>query len=422
MRFLVVGGGGREHALIWKLSQSPKVTKIYCAPGNGGTGDLAQNVSIQADDIEGLLKFALDEQIDWTIVGPEIPLMLGLTDKFRQQGLKAFGPSQKAAEIEGSKALAKELMFKYGIPTAQSEAFVDSKAAIDYINKTGAPCVVKADGLAAGKGVVVAMDVATAIAAVEMIMQDKVFGESGNKVIIEEFLEGEEVSILAFTDGQSILPMVSAQDHKRAYDGDEGPNTGGMGAYSPALIYTKEIANKVQQTILEPTIKGLAAEGRAYTGVIYAGLMLTVEGPKVLEYNARFGDPETQPVLMRLETDLVEVIEAIDKQELHLLSLKWSPAATVCVVMAAGGYPGEYGKGDAITGLDKVALEDSAVYVFQAGTKKEKGQLVTDGGRVLGVTARGKDIKAAVASAYKAVEKINFSKKQYRKDIAYKAL
>lgn len=421
VKVLVIGGGGREHALVWKLAKSPRVTKIYCAPGNGGIAEMATCVPIEADEIEKLLTFAKENQIDWTVVGPELPLSLGIVDLFRANGLKIFGPNKRAAEIEASKALAKELMFKYGIPTAESATFTDSSAAIAYIEKIGVPCVVKADGLAAGKGVVVAMDEETACTAVKDMLEGNAFGESGSKVVIEEFLKGEEVSILAFTDGQVMVPMVSSQDHKRVFDGDEGPNTGGMGAYSPAPVYTEQLAREVQEKILEPTRKALTAEGREYTGVIYAGLMITADGPKVLEYNARFGDPETQPVLMRLDTDLLEIMEAIEGKRLSEIKINWSKEATACVVLAAGGYPGDYQKGQAITGLEEVMNTLKEVTVFHAGTKQQHGQLVTNGGRVLGITAKGADIKTAVAKAYQAVNKINFAHMHYRKDIAYRA-
>jgi phosphoribosylamine--glycine ligase len=422
MKVLVIGNGGREHALVWKLAQSPKVTKIFCAPGNGGIASMAECVSIEADDIAQLVKFAVENKIDWTVVGPEASLVAGVVDAFREAGRKIFGPSKAAAAIEGSKALAKDIMAKYNIPTAKAATFTDSAAALKYIEEIGAPCVVKADGLAAGKGVVVAMDKETAIEAVKMIMEEKVFGESGSKLVIEEYLEGEEVSILAFTDGQTVVPMVSAQDHKRIFDGDQGPNTGGMGAYSPAPIYTEELARQVQADILEPTIKALDQEDREYTGVIYAGLMITKDGPKVLEYNARFGDPETQPILMRLETDLIEIMEAVEAKKLHQQEIKWSSDAAVCVVVASGGYPGSYKTGIPIDGIEQANQAGDAVYVFQAGTKLVNGQLVTNGGRVLGVTAKGTTVKEAVEQAYLAITKINFGGMYYRKDIAYRAL
>lgn len=419
MKVLVVGAGGREHALVWKLQQSPRVTKIYCAPGNAGIAQAAECLNIKADDVDGLLAFAREKGIDLTVVGPEAPLMKGIVDKFQAAGLKIFGPSRRAAEIEGSKALAKELMEKYQIPTAGYAAFTDAPAANAYIREHGAPCVVKADGLAAGKGVIVALDEATALSAVETIMQDRAFGAAGDKVVIEEFLEGEEVSILAFTDGEVVVPMVSAQDHKRAYDGDEGPNTGGMGAYSPAPVYTSALAEQVMREILLPTIQGLAAEGRTYRGVIYAGLMVTKSGPKVLEYNARFGDPETQAVLARLDTDLVDIIDAILTGRLARQEIRWKDEPAVCVVLASGGYPGDYEQGKPIAGL---AEANRMAVVFHAGTKLAEAGVVTAGGRVLGVTALGPDIAGAIANVYEAVKQISFPGMHYRKDIGFRAL
>lgn len=419
MKILVVGGGGREHALVWKISQSPRVKKIFCAPGNAGIAGLAECVNIAADDVDTLLKFALENKIDLTVVGPEAPLMAGLVDQFEAVGLRVFGPRQRAAEIEGSKTLAKEIMEKYSIPTARYRVFEDPVPAIQYIRELGAPLVVKADGLAAGKGVIVAADTETAVQAVKEIMEDRAFGDAGNRVLVEEFLEGEEVSVLAFTDGEHVVPMVSSQDHKRVFDGDLGPNTGGMGAYSPAPVYTSEVAEFTLEKILKPTIAGLKAEGRTYRGVIYAGLMVTKDGPKVLEYNARFGDPETQPVLMRLKTDLVEIMEAILTGCLKGQEISWSEEASVCVVMASGGYPGSYQKGKPIKGLEQTRRD---VYVFHAGTALKDGETVTAGGRVLGVTARGKTIREAIESAYGTVEKIHFEGMQYRKDIGGKAL
>jgi len=420
LKVLVVGGGGREHALVWKIGQSKRVTKIYCAPGNAGIAREAECIKIGAEDVEGLLKFALDEQIDLTVVGPEAPLTLGIVDKFRLAGLRIFGASRKAAELEGSKVLAKELMAKYNIPTARYRDFTDSAQAIQYIRENGAPCVVKADGLAAGKGVVVAMTEQEAIDAVRLIMEDKAFGDSGNRLVVEEYLEGEEVSILAFTDGTAVIPMVSSQDHKRIFNNDEGPNTGGMGAYSPAPVYTEDLEPFVYDKILLPTIQGMAAEGRTYEGVLYAGLMITKDGPKVLEYNARFGDPETQAVLARLETDIVDIIDAIIDKKLAGTEIKWHHEAAVCVVMAAGGYPGSYEKGQVITGLEDAAA--AGAMVFHAGTAAKDGQILATGGRVLGVTALGETIPEAIDNVYKAVEEITWDGVQYRKDIGQKAL
>ena len=419
MKILIVGGGGREHALTWKIAKSPKVNKIYCAPGNAGMAEIAECVNIAAENVDGLLAFAEKNSIDLTVVGPEAPLAAGIVDKFRAHGLSIFGPTQKAAYIEGSKALAKEIMVKYNIPTAAYGDFTDLNEALDYVRKVGAPIVVKADGLAAGKGVIVAMDMETALAAVKDILGDKKFGNAGSRVIIEEYLEGEEVSVLAFTDGKTVIPMVSSQDHKRIFDGDRGPNTGGMGAYSPAPVYTEEMAVWVNENILQATVNAMAAEGRLYEGILYAGLMLTTKGIKVLEYNARFGDPETQAILVRLETDLVEIIKATIDHKLADMQVKWSSEPAVCVVMAAGGYPEKYVKGDNITGL---AEASKTAIVFHAGTALNDGKVVTAGGRVLGITAKGETIKAAVDNAYKAVTQINFQNAFYRKDIAYRAL
>lgn len=419
MKVLVIGGGGREHALVWKIAQSPKVNKIYCAPGNAGISGLAECVDIKVEDLDGLAEFALNNNIDLTVVGPEVPLTLGVVDRFEKDGLRIFGPARNAAIIEGSKEFSKEIMVKYGVPTAAYGSFTNEAEALAYIDKVGAPIVVKADGLAAGKGVVVAMDMETAKNAVKEIMADQVFGEAGSKVVIEEFLEGEEVSVLAFSDGETVVPMVSAQDHKRAYDNDEGPNTGGMGAYSPAPVYTAEMEEFVVEKVLKPTVDGMKKEGRLYKGVLYAGLMVTESGVKVLEFNARFGDPETQAVLMRLESDLVEIMEAVIDGKLAEQNIKWYNKPAVCVVVAAGGYPKSYRKGDEITGL-----EDAKEYavVFHAGTKLAEGKTVSAGGRVLGVTAMGEDIKNAIENAYKAVDKIHFADCFSRRDIGYRAM
>lgn len=419
MKVLVVGGGGREHALVWKLKQSPRVKEVFCAPGNAGIANLATCVKIGAEDIPGLLAFAKDRGIDLTLVGPEAPLCAGITDRFQEAGLKIFGPSQAAAEIEGSKVVAKDIMAKYGIPTAKYSVFTRPEEAVTYINQIGAPCVIKADGLAAGKGVIVAMDKETALDAVRSVMVDRDFGEAGKRMVVEECLVGEEVSILAFTDGVNVVPMVSSQDHKRVFDNDQGPNTGGMGAYAPALVYTPAVHRQVMDEIIVPMIRALDAEGRTYRGVIYAGLMITGQGPKVLEFNARFGDPETQPVLSLLETDLVEIIDAILENRLNSIDIKWKNQSSVCVVLASGGYPGSYEKGKIIKGLDQVPRD---TMVFHAGTAEKDGEVVTAGGRVLGVTAVGPDILSAIKSAYSAVEKISFDGMQYRKDIGYRAV
>ncbi|MEN3003571.1 phosphoribosylamine--glycine ligase [Dehalobacterium formicoaceticum] len=419
MKVLVVGGGGREHALVWKLIQSPKVNKVFCAPGNAGISQMAECIEINAEDIEGLLSFAKKEKIDLTVVGPEIPLTNGIVNQFQAAGLKIFGPSKEAAEIEGSKALAKRIMEKYQIPTAQYQVFEEAAPAIDYIRKQGAPIVVKADGLAAGKGVIVAPDEETAVNAVQEIMENKVFGQAGTRVVIEEFLEGEEVSILAFTDGEHVIPMISAQDHKRVFNDDQGPNTGGMGAYAPAPVYTPELAEDVLERIIKPTVAGLKSEGRTYQGVLYVGLMLTGSGPKVLEYNARFGDPETQPVMMLLKTDLVDIIQAILAGELSRQEILWYDEAAVCVVLASGGYPGSYEKGMKIQGLGSAQSESM---VFHAGTSFAGNDIVTSGGRVLGVTAKGNSVAEAIKNAYREVDKISFQGMHYRTDIGKKAL
>lgn len=417
---MVVGGGGREHALVWKIAQSSKVDKIYCAPGNAGIAKLAECLPIAAEDIASILAFVEEKDIDLTVIGPEAPLALGLTDELVKAGRSVFGPSKAASAIESSKEVAKELMEKYCIPTAAYAAFSDSGEAIAYIRKQGAPLVIKADGLAAGKGVIIAMDEETACDAVRQMLEEGVFGSAGNRVLIEEFLQGEEVSILAFCDGYHIVPMASAQDHKRAYDGDMGPNTGGMGAYSPAPVYTPELAKIVEQQILIPSCNALRAEGRIYRGVLYVGLMITKDGPKVLEYNARFGDPETQPVLMRLKTDLIEIIEAILEGRLDEMKIEWDEKPAVCVVIASGGYPGSYQKGYEIYGLEEAAAEGAVV--FHAGTVLKDNQVLSSGGRVLGVTATGGNIAEAIKNAYRAVDKISFEESFFRKDIGFRAL
>jgi phosphoribosylamine--glycine ligase len=420
MRILVVGGGGREHALAWKLAQSPRVTKIYCAPGNPGIGALAECVNISADNIKALCGFAREHNVDLTVVGPEKPLTDGIVDYFTAQGLKVFGPSQEAAQLEGSKSFAKDRMKKYGVPTADFAVFDSAADARSYIEAKGAGIVVKADGLAAGKGVVVVETAAEALQAIDEIMLKKVHGDAGSQVVLEERLIGEEASLLAFTDGFTVVPMVAAQDHKRVGDGDTGPNTGGMGAYAPAPVMTSALLAEVQQTILQPMIDGLRNDGILYQGCLYAGLMLTASGPKVIEFNARFGDPETQVVLPLLEGDLLPVLEACIDGTLAEAEVHWRKGATVCVVMAAGGYPGEYRKGDAISGM--AAAEAKGAMVFHAGTALAGDAVVTNGGRVLGVTAVAEDIAAAVAKVYPAVEQIKFVGMQYRKDIAHRAL
>ena len=421
MKVLVVGGGGREHALVWKIAQSPRVTKIYCAPGNAGISEQATIVPIKANDLNGLLEFALKEEIDLTIVGPEEPLTKGIVDLFESKGLSIFGSNQRAAKIEGSKAFAKEMMKKYCIPTASYEIFDDHKEAIAYIRRHGTPIVVKADGLAAGKGVIVCKTVEEAIQSVERIMVDKIFGEAGNRVVVEECLVGEEASYIAFTDGKVILPMASSQDHKPIFDRDEGPNTGGMGAYSPAPVVTDQVHEKILERILRPIIQGMGEEGRPYKGVLYAGLMIHDGHPEALEFNARFGDPETQPVLMRMKGDIIPILEACIKGNLSQYQIEWESRASVCVVMASKGYPGDYEKGKTIHGLKEVSqMKD--VFVFHAGTALKDGQVITNGGRVLGVTGLGKDISRAIEKTYRAVKKISWDGVHYRRDIGQKAL
>ena len=421
MRILVIGGGGREHALVWKLAQSPKVEKIYVAPGNPGMLNLAECINLPASDFESVAAFAMEKKIDLTVVGPEGPLVAGIVDVFKAHGLAIFGPTAAAAAIEGSKSFSKELMHKYNIPTAFFKICSDSTAAKAYIKEKGAPIVIKADGLAAGKGVVVAMTEAEALTAIDDIMGSHKFGEAGAQVVIEEFMDGEEASLLAFTDGDMIVPMLAAQDHKRINDGDEGPNTGGMGAYAPAPVLTAELKQKCLDTILKPTIAALKAEGRKYSGCLYAGLMIKGSDIKVVEFNARFGDPETQVVLPLLSSDLVEIMLACANGTLNETMVKWSDKSAVCVVMASGGYPASYPQGLVISGLDAANAVDDVV-VFHAGTKEKSGQVVTAGGRVLGVTAVGNSIAQAKDEAYEAVNKIYFANVHYRKDIAWRAL
>ncbi|HAX45610.1 MAG TPA: phosphoribosylamine--glycine ligase [Nitrospinaceae bacterium] len=420
MRVLVIGAGGREHALAWKIAQSPLVKKVYCAPGNAGTANVAENVDIPAENINALRQFATMKGIGLTVVGPEQPLVKGIVDSFEESGLRVFGPSQRAAEIEGSKVFCKDLMKKYAIPTARYEVF-DSPDKVKLFTREDEPVVVKASGLAAGKGVILCNNGAEARSAIESIMRDKAFGEAGDQVVVEEFLTGQEVSLLAFTDGKTVLPLDSAQDHKAAFDEDTGPNTGGMGAYSPAPVFTDDLKEQVINEIMNPTVRAMAKEGRQYRGILYAGLMLTESGPKVLEFNARFGDPETQPIMMRINSDIVPVFEACIDGTLAKCSLQWKPEPTVCVVMAAKGYPGAYEKGKEINGLDSADNQGNTV-VFHAGTRMNGGKVVTNGGRVLGVTALGIDIGAAIKSAYSAVEKIEWDGIHYRKDIGNKAM
>lgn len=417
MKILMIGSGGREHALIKKLLESPKVEKIYCAPGNGGIACDAENVNISAMDIEGVVNFSKENKIDLVFVAPDDPLAAGMVDALEAEGIRAFGPKKAAAEIEASKVFSKNLMKKYGIPTADYQVFDNSKDALDYVvNNNMAPVVVKADGLALGKGVLICQTVEDAKAAIHSIMDDKKFGESGSRVVIEEFLTGPEVSVLSFTDGKCVKSMVSSKDHKRALDGDKGLNTGGMGTISPNPYYTDEMAEICRKTIFEPTIEAMNKEGRTFKGCLYFGLMLTPKGPKVIEYNARFGDPETQVVLPRLETDLVDICEAVIDGTLGDLDIKWKKGAAACVVMASGGYPESYKKGIEMSGLDEKGGVEGAI-VYHAGTKLENGKFYTNGGRVLGVTAVDDTLEGALKKAYEAVEKISFEGAHYRKDI-----
>jgi len=421
MKVLVIGSGGREHALVWKINQSPKVSQIYCAPGNAGISTLAQCVNIDADSIEKLVDFAKKEKIDLTVVGPELPLSQGIVNEFNKQGLRIFGPSKEATEIESSKVFSKFLLKKYNIPTANYEVFQNSEKALAYIQQQTFPLVIKADGLAAGKGVFIVENLVQARDALNTLMDEKQFGDAGRQVIIEEFLEGEEVSILAFCDGKTVIPMVSSQDHKKIFDNDLGPNTGGMGAYSPVPFYPDEFEKRVLEEILKPTVKGLQDEGKEYKGVLYAGLILTKEGPKVLEFNARFGDPETQVILPRLKTDLIDIFDAVIDNRLHQINIQWEDNAAVCVVVASGGYPGNYQKGKVVSGLERLEkMKD--VIAFHAGTKFQDDQVVTSGGRVLGITAWDDTISKAKEKAYQAVKEIYFEEMYYRKDIAAKAI
>ncbi len=421
MKVLIVGSGGREHALAWKIAQSPELDELICAPGNPGMAEIADCVEASVDDIEGLVALAKDRGVDLVVVGPEDPLVNGLADAAREAGMLVFGPSARAAQIEGSKVFCKQLLDKYSIPTASFRVFNSLDAAQAHVETTPPPLVVKADGLAKGKGVIVCQTQEEALDALDQIMRLRAFGEAGERVVIEECLVGEEASILAFTDGRAIATMETSQDHKRAYDGDEGPNTGGMGAYSPAPVVTPDLSLKIEREILVPTVHALNREGRPYKGVLYAGLMITDDGPQVLEFNARFGDPETQPLLARMTSDLLPVLRLTAEGRLDEAVIEWDPRPAVCVVMASGGYPGSYEKGKVIEGLEDVKqMED--VVVFHAGTAERDGRIVTNGGRVLGVTALGDDIRSAQARAYEAVRKIHFEGAHYRRDIAARAI
>jgi len=421
MKVLVIGGGGREHALVWKIAQSPMVQQVFCAPGNPGTARLAQNVDIAVDDLQGLLAFARAEGIALTVVGPELPLSLGLVDLFEEHGLKVFGARKNAAIIEASKAFSKDLMQKYQVPTAAYGVFTEVEPAVSFIDDTGIPIVIKADGLAAGKGVIIAQTREEAVAAVTDMLSGNAFGAAGSRVVVEEFLKGEEASFLAFTDGERIIPLASAQDHKAVFDGDRGPNTGGMGAYSPAPVVTPAIHEKAMAQVMRRTVDGMAAEGRPYRGVLYAGLMIDGDSVKTLEFNARFGDPECQPLLMRMKSDIVPILIAVASGDLSGVEIEWHDKAAVCVVLAAQGYPGDYPKGDVIAGLDRAAQLDELV-VFHAGTKSAGGEVVTNGGRVLGVTALGDTVQEAIDRAYRGVDLISWPGMHYRKDIGAKAI
>jgi len=421
MKVLVVGSGGREHALVWKIAQSSRVKEVLCAPGNGGISRIARCIAIAADDLEGLARFAQDEKIDLTVVGPEIPLCMGIVDLFQKEKLTIFGATKGAAQLEGSKAFAKDLMKQYNIPSAEYRVFDDHDGAVAYLKQKGAPIVVKADGLAAGKGVFVAETEGEAIEALDAIMVKRVFGEAGGRAVIEERLEGEEASFIAFSDGEHVLPLASSQDHKPIYDNDKGPNTGGMGAYSPAPVVTPAVHDHIMGEIMIPTVKALAAEGHPYHGVLYAGLMIKDGEPKVLEFNCRLGDPETQPIFMRMKGDLVPVMETCIEGGLADLEIGWDPRTAVCVVMASQGYPGSYEKGKVIKGLDVVEGMEG-VYCFHAGTRVENGNYLTAGGRVLGVTGLGKGIKEAMDTTYRAVSEITWEGIHFRTDIGKKAL
>jgi phosphoribosylamine--glycine ligase len=421
MRALVIGGGGREHALAWKLRQSPRLERLWCAPGNAGIAAVADCVPIAVDDVGDLLRFAKEEHVDLTVVGPELPLTLGLVDRFTAAGLRAFGPTAAAAQLEGSKAFTKELLRQQKVPTAFFRVFSDPDDAGAWVKEVGAPLVVKADGLASGKGVYICATIEEALEAIDEVMRRRLFGDAGDRVVVEEFLEGEEVSFMAVTDGTTVLPLATSQDHKRIHDGDQGPNTGGMGAYSPAAIATPALEAHAMRDVVEPVVRGLAKHGIRYTGILYAGLMVHEGRAKVLEFNVRFGDPEAQALLLRLRTDLVDLVERTCEGRLAGTAIEWDPRAAVCVVLAAAGYPGQVERGAPISGLEDLDGWRNGV-VFHAGTKRVDGRLVTDGGRVLGVTALGETIAGAVDEAYGAVARIRFPGMQHRRDIGHRAL
>ncbi len=421
MKILVIGSGGREHALIWKIAQSPKVKHIYAAPGNAGIASLAECVPVPVDEIKKLAAFALSKSVDLTVVGPELPLTLGIIDEFKRYGLKICGPDRAAARIEGSKLFAKDLMKKYRVPTADYASFDSPSAAVAHLRKRGVPAVIKADGLAAGKGVMPVHSLEEAEKAIDTILTRKEFGAAGSRIVIEDFLRGEEASFIAFTDGKTILPMPSTQDHKAIYDGDKGPNTGGMGAYSPAPVITEKLARRIMDEVMTPVVKGMAAEGSPFKGILYAGMMIDGEAIRVLEFNARSGDPETQPIMMRMKSDIIPVLDAIADGTLDGAAVTWDERPAVCIVMASEGYPGSYRKGMAIEGLTEAqSLPD--VQVFHAGTSLDGNRVVVNGGRVLGVTALGGTIEDAIARAYDAAARIRWDGVYYRKDIGRKAL
>ena len=414
MKILVVGGGGREHAICWKLSKEANVDKIYCAPGNAGISNVAQCIDIQDSNIENLLNFAKENQIDLTIVGPEIPLVAGIVDKFEKEGLKIFGPNKKCAQLEGSKAFSKDFMIRHNLPTAKYKEYTDLDEAISEIDSFGYPVVIKADGLAAGKGVVIPENREDAITTLKEMMSDKKFGNAGDKIVVEEFLTGIETSILAFVDNDTIVPMVSSKDHKKVFEGETGLNTGGMGTFSPSEIYTEKLAKEVQEKILDKTLEGFKKDNLNYKGILFVGLMITEDGPKILEYNVRFGDPETQSVLFRLDTDLNKIISEILNNNLKNIEINYSKEESICVMLTSGGYPENYEKGKVISGLENL---DSDIVVFHSGTKFDNENIVTNGGRVIGITAKGKTVKEAAQKVYENIKKINFEKMHYRKDI-----
>lgn len=414
MKILIVGGGGREHAIAWKLAQSKKVDKLYCAPGNAGIAEVAECVAIKAEDVEGVCGFAEEKEIDLTVIGPEVPLSLGIVDALAEKGLKAFGPNQKCARLEGSKSFTKAFLARHRIPTAGYKEFTDIDELKRSVGIFGYPMVIKADGLAAGKGVVIAEDEEAALKAIDEIMGDRIFGTAGDKIVVEEFLTGIEASMLCFVDGKTIVPMESAQDYKRIFDEDSGPNTGGMGTYSPSLVFNDELEKQIGERILEPTLKGFQKDGLDFKGVLFIGLMITGDGPKVIEFNNRFGDPETQSVLPRMKTDLLDIMNAVVEDRLAEQTIEWIDKKAVCVVMASGGYPGSYEKGKRVSGLRDV---DRDIIVFHSGTKSKDSEILTDGGRVLGITALGNTHEEARQKAYKNVARISFEGAQYRKDI-----